>query len=64
MPPPLPRRVLQDAQEQQVYVREREGLERRSALRGLVLLAVIAVLFALLHGGASRAFPAGWWRQW
>ncbi len=33
-------------------------------LRGLILLAIFALLFALFHSGFGRAFPDGWWRRW
>jgi len=39
-------------------------LERRSALRGLVLMALLALVVSLIRAGTDRAFYAGWWRQW
>ena len=62
--PSLSRAELRAAQDQATYRQRREVLERRSVLRGLILLAVLIVLFAVMHGGAGRAFPSGWWRQW
>ena len=53
-----------DAREHGAYVRQRENLERRSMLRGLILLAVLVLLLSLFRAGLDRAFPAGWWRQW
>ena len=50
--------------EWEAYRREREGAERRSALRGSVLLALLVLLVSLLRAGADRAFYTGWWRQW
>ena len=43
--------------------RERGVLERRSMLRGLLLLAVFVLAVSLLRAGWERAFPAGWWNQ-
>lgn len=64
VPPPLSREAARAEEERGIYRREREGVERRSVLRGLILLAAIVVLFTLWHGGAGRAFPAGWWQRW
>lgn len=63
-PPSLSGADLHAAEKQAIYRREREVLERGSVLRGLILLAILVVLFAVVHGEASRVFPAGWWRQW
>ncbi len=41
-----------------------EQLKRRQQLRGLLLLALAAILFAILRAGVHRVFPAGWWRLW
>jgi hypothetical protein len=38
--------------------------ERRRQVRGLLLLALAAVLFAILRAGPHHVFPAGWWRLW
>lgn len=40
------------------------ALQRRSQVRGLLLLAVAALLFAVLRAGVTRAFNPGWWRLW
>ena len=50
--------------EQASYRAHREAAERRSVLRGLVLLAVLVLLLSLWRAGADRAFFTGWWRQW
>ena len=39
-------------------------LERRRQIRGLLLLAVAAILFAILRAGTHRVFTVGWWRLW
>ncbi len=41
-----------------------EQLERRRQVRGLLLLALAAILFALLRSGVHNVFPRGWWRLW
>ena len=41
-----------------------EHLERRRQVRGLLLLAIAAILFAILRAGVHRVFTHGWWRLW
>ena len=41
-----------------------EQLERRRQVRGLLLLAVAAILFAILRAGRHNVFTPGWWRLW
>jgi len=41
-----------------------EQLERRRQIRGLLLLALAAIFFAILHAGTHNVFTAGWWRLW
>ena len=41
-----------------------ENHERRRQVRGLLLLAVIAIAFAILRAGVPRVFTVGWWRLW
>lgn len=41
-----------------------EHVERRRQLRGLVLLALVALALSLTRAGAGRVFPSGWWRLW
>ncbi len=41
-----------------------EHLERRRQIRGLLLLAVAAIVFAILRAGIHNVFTAGWWRLW
>jgi len=43
---------------------ERLRHERRRQLRGLILLALVVLLFGILRAGVSHVFPAGWWRLW
>jgi hypothetical protein len=42
----------------------REDLERRRQVRGLLLLAFAAILFAIFRAGVHRVFTVGWWRLW
>ncbi len=41
-----------------------EQLERRRQVRGLLLLALAAIVFAILRAGLHRVFTTGWWRLW
>jgi hypothetical protein len=41
-----------------------ERIERRRQVRGLLLLAVAAIVFAILRAGVHRVFTVGWWRLW
>jgi hypothetical protein len=38
--------------------------ERRRQIRGLLLLALAAILFAILRAGIHNVFTRGWWRLW
>ena len=41
-----------------------EHLLRRRQLRGLLLLALADIIFAILRAGVHRVFTAGWWHLW
>jgi len=41
-----------------------QRLERRRQVRGLLLLALAAIAFAILRAGVPRVFTVGWWRLW
>lgn len=45
-------------------LKARVGLERRSLLRGLILLAVVILIASLARAGFDRLFVPGWWREW
>ena len=62
--PALPAASGEAAAEDAAARGAREGVERRSILRGLVLLAWIALLVSALHAGLERVFPANRWHQW
>ncbi|MDE1176423.1 MAG: hypothetical protein PW789_07415 [Edaphobacter sp.] len=38
--------------------------ERIRQIRGLFLLAIAAIVFAIWRAGLHRAFTPGWWRLW
>jgi hypothetical protein len=63
--PPQPTPALEQSR---VELREhrsaREALERRSVVRGLVVLAVVALVASIARAGLDRVFVHGWWRQW
>lgn len=63
--PPEASPALQKAEgERRAYLHQREGLEKRSMLRGLILLAALVVVFALFRAIGGDFFPNGWYRQW
>jgi len=41
-----------------------EQLERRRQVRGLLVLAFAAIVFAIYRAGFHSVFTAGWWRLW
>jgi hypothetical protein len=55
------RRTDQSGQPGQPY---QHGAERVRQVRGLILLALAALLFAVLRAGVERVFTPGWWRLW
>lgn len=42
----------------------REAGERRQQLRGLLLLAILAIVFILWRYGTGQIVTPGWWRLW
>jgi hypothetical protein len=46
----------------ETYRTDREKTERRSVVRGLILLAVLVVFGSIVHAGLDRTFVQGWWR--
>ncbi len=50
------------SEEQQQYLHKREGLEARSVLRGLIVLALLVLLASMIRAGFGRVFVHGWWR--
>ena len=54
---------MQDAQPDQKKLFA-EQQERRRHIRGLLLLALAAIVFAIVRTGPHRVFTQGWWRLW
>jgi len=46
----------------QLYQQDREREQRRSLLRGLLWLALLALIFSVVRAGLHRVFVPGWWR--
>lgn len=44
------------------YRNDREKTERRSVVRGLLLLAVVLLVGSIVRAGLDRVFVHGWWR--
>jgi hypothetical protein len=63
IPAPTPA-LLRARAEAEARRREREALERRSLVRGLLLLAAILLVLSVARAGLERVFVPGWWRQW
>ncbi|WP_263378018.1 hypothetical protein [Granulicella paludicola] len=61
---PAPSRALLRARaEQQERKQQRATVERRSVVRGLVLLALVALGISVARAGFERVFVPGWWRH-
>lgn len=60
---PAPTRTLERAEAERAdYLQERERLESRSVVRGLILLAILVLLASMVRAGLGRVFVHGWWR--
>jgi hypothetical protein len=64
-PPQLP--ALTPAFERQqaefeLYRKQREQIERRSMLRGLILIALLVLAGSIARAGLEQVFVHGWWR--
>jgi len=44
------------------YRADREKAERRSMVRGLILLAIVLLVGSAARAGLDRVFVHGWWR--
>jgi len=61
IPPPTP--ALERAEVQRkAYLEGREKVQTRSIFRGLILLAVLALLASMVRAGFGRVFVQDWWR--
>jgi len=47
-----------------VYRSEREKIERRSVVRGLILIAMVVLVGSIAHAGLDSVFIHGWWRPY
>ena len=64
-PPQLPALTPALAQQQaefELYRKQREQIERRSMVRGLILIALLVLAGSIARAGLERAFVHGWWR--
>ncbi len=60
---PAPTRALEQALvERQQLHRERGQALRRSAVRGLLMLALLVLVLSIARAGLGRVFVPGWWR--
>jgi ferric-dicitrate binding protein FerR (iron transport regulator) len=60
--PALSSAFERDRQEFERYRNDREKAERRSVVRGLILLALFVLLGSMVRAGLDRVFVHGWWR--
>ena len=60
--PPLTPEFLSERAEHERYRGQRETMERRSMVRGLILLAVLVLLGSIARAGLDRVFVHGWWK--
>ncbi len=51
-----------ERQEFERYRKDREKTERRSVVRGLILLAIVLLVGSMVRAGLDRVFVHGWWR--
>lgn len=54
----------QAEQEAAAYLAERQALERRRQVRGLLLLAAVVLALSLWRAGLDNVFPQRWWHPW
>lgn len=60
--PALSSTTLRDRREFARYRIGRETAERRSAVRGLILLSLVLLIGSMARAGLERVFVHGWWR--
>lgn len=60
--PPCTPALRLDRQDLERNRSEQERMERRSVVRGLILLAVIMLVGSVARAGLDRVFVHGWWR--
>jgi hypothetical protein len=63
--PQLPALTAAFARDRKAYARyrnDREKTERRSVVRGLIVLAMVLLVGSMVRAGLDRVFVHGWWR--
>jgi hypothetical protein len=63
-PPALSEREQRRETDRLGRLKARVGVEQRSLLRGLILLAAVILIASLARAGFGRLFVPAWWRQW
>jgi hypothetical protein len=66
-PPAIPastKEQRRELDERDIYHRERENIERRRQLRGLLVLAFCVIAASIARAGVDRVFTYNWWRAW
>ena len=63
-PPALSVREQRSESARMRTLRGRLQMEQRSLLRGLVLLAIVVLIFSVVRGRFDQIFVPAWWRQW
>ncbi|MEO7030608.1 MAG: hypothetical protein ABI147_14530 [Acidobacteriaceae bacterium] len=58
------RKQQRESAERDAYYAEREQVERRRQLRGLLVLGLIVIAVSIARAGVDRVFTQGWWRLW
>jgi hypothetical protein len=59
----VPARALERArQAAEAYRSGREELERRSVVRGVLIVVCVVLVFSIARAGMGRVFLPGWWR--
>jgi hypothetical protein len=59
--PPPTRAFQRAAEKRSKFLLAREGIEHRSMVRGLLILAVIVLLASMVRAGFGNVFTPGWW---
>jgi hypothetical protein len=54
--------LLRDQAEFRTYQLKREKAERRSVVRGLLLMSALVLAGSIVRAGLDRVFVHGWWR--
>ncbi len=62
--PPSTRQYEHALAERDTYHRDREHVERRRQLRGLLILAFVVIMLSIVRAGLGRVFPPTWWHLW